>query len=83
MDPSAHAGPCARPLDPCAALTLGGGALAARRHDGVLDPTDGGGCNLHMEILRRALYSKDVALQANPGSWQQQQLLQSQGPGPE
>ena len=42
-----------------------------------------GGCNLLMEILRRALYSKDVALQANPGSWQQQQLLQSQGPGPE
>ena len=25
------------------------------------------GCNLLMEILRRALYSKDVALQANPG----------------
>ena len=42
-----------------------------------------GGCNLLMEILLCTLYSKDIALQANPGSWQQQLLLQSQGPGPE
>ena len=44
---------------------------------------DKGGCNLLMETLLSALYSKDVALQVNPGSWQQQLLLQSQGPGPE